>query len=150
MTRQSLSRIAEVVFDHVAADRAVFRAFDAKGERLFEAARGAPTETAERLVGRAIEIGRPLIVGDLRQDPLFADLELDGNGRGPRAVLSYPWSMGGRPAGIAFFARTGGGRPFEPDHLEFLTLALAPLIYLLRRNGGSAPPAQVSAAGPGL
>ena len=143
MTRQSLSRIAEVVFDHVAADRALFRAFDVKGEPVFEAARGAETEAAERLVGRALEIGRPLLVRDLTRDPLFADLELDGNGHGPRAVLAYPWSVGGRPAGIAFFARTAGERPFETDHLEFVTLALAPVIYLLKKNGGGGSPLAV-------
>ena len=148
MTHQFLSRIAEVVFDHVAADQAVFRAFDAKGEPIFEAARGvegapgtaaAAKEVGEALVGRALEIGRPVLVRDLRQEPLFADLELDGNGHRPRSVLSYPWTLRGRPAGIVLLARNGDGRPFDADNMEFLTLALAPVIYLLRKNGGGGP-----------
>src|SRR5512141_2371088 len=40
MTHQFLSRIAEVIFDQIEADRGVFRAFDAKGEPVFEAAMG--------------------------------------------------------------------------------------------------------------
>jgi len=148
MTHQLLSRTAEVVFDHVAADQAVFRAFDAKGNPVFEAAKGMGTapgpetdagEAGEALVGRALEIGRPVLVRDLRQEPLFADLEIDGNGHGPRSLLSYPWTLRGRPAGIVFLARNGGGRPFDSDNLEFLTLAMAPVIYLLKKNGGGGP-----------
>ena len=148
MTHQFLSRIAEVIFDHIAADQAVFRAFDAKGEPFFEAAKGvgevpgtaaAGKEIGEVLAGRALEIGRPVLVKDLRQDPLFADLEIDGNGHRPRSVLSYPWSLGGRPAGLVFLARNADGRPFDTDNMEFLTLALAPAIYLLRKNGGASP-----------
>ena len=140
MTRQCLSRIADVVFDHVPADEAVFRAFDPKGDPVFEAARGPATGAQERLIGRVLEIGRPVLVRDLGRDPLFADLELDGNGHGPHAVLAYPWTLRGRPAGILLLARNKSGRPFEPDHLEFLTLALAPAIYLLKRDGGAGRP----------
>jgi len=148
MTSQLLSRTAEVVFDHIAADQAVLRAFDARGNPVFEAARGmaiapgpeaAAGEAGEALVGRALEIGRPVLVRDLRQEPLFADLEIDGNGRRPRSVLSYPWTLRGRPAGIVFLARNGDGRPFDTDNLEFLTLAMAPVIYLLKKNGGGGP-----------
>ncbi|MCX6574155.1 MAG: sigma 54-interacting transcriptional regulator [Candidatus Aminicenantes bacterium] len=148
MTQQLLARMAEVVFDHVAADLAVFRTFDAKGNPVFETARegrGRPerTEAArqvdEALVGRGLEIGRPVLVRDLRHEPLFADLELDANGHRPRSVLSYPWTLRGRPAGIVFLARSGEGRPFDADNMEFLTLALAPVIYLLRKNGGGIP-----------
>ena len=148
MTRQFLSRIAEVVFDHVVADQAVFRAFDAKGDPFFEAVRGigvasgpaaAGNEVGEALVSRVLEIGRPVLVRDLRQEPLFADLELEGNGHRPRSVLSYPWTLRGRPAGIVFLARNGDGRPFDEDNMEFLTLALAPVIYLSRKNGGGGP-----------
>jgi hypothetical protein len=98
-----------------------------------EAAAG---DAGEALVGWALEIGRPVLVRDLRQEPLFADLEIDGNGRGPRSVLSYPWTLRGRPAGIVFLARNGDGRPFDTDNREFLTLAMAPVIYLLKKNGG--------------
>jgi len=140
--------MAEVVFDHVAADRAVFRAFDAKGNAVFDAGRNgagssveAPEAKAidEALVGRGLEIGRPVLVRDLRRDPLFADLELDGNGHRPRSVISYPWSQRGRPAGIVLLTRHGEGRAFESDSLEFLTLALAPVIFVLGRNGGGPP-----------
>jgi len=147
MTRQHMSRIAEVIFDQVAADHAVFRAFDARGEPVFEAAKGPRTETGERLVGRVLEIGRPVLVRDIGRDPLFADLELDGNGHGPRALLAYPWTTRGRQAGIVLLVRDGGSLPFEADHLEFLTLALAPVIYLLRKSGGAAEPAPVPAEG---
>ena len=148
MTHQFLSRIAEVIFDHVAADQAVFRAFDAKGDPVFEAAKGAEgapgtagisKEVGEALAGRALEIGRPVLVRDLRQDPLFADLEIDGNGRRPRSVLSYPWTLRGRPAGLVILTRNGDGRPFDTDDMEFLTLALAPVIYLLRQTSGGRP-----------
>jgi len=150
VTPQFLSRIAEVVFDHVAADMAVFRAFDARGDPAFEACRGvdgppapaaAVREAGEILVGRALEIGRPVLVPDLRREPLFADLEIDGDGGRPRSVLAYPWIVRGRPAGIVLLARRGGVRPFDADNMEFLTLALAPLLFLLRKNGGPAPPA---------
>lgn len=162
MTHQFLSRIAEVIFDHVAADQGVFRAYDVKGKLIFEAAIGgeeapgtaaARKEIGEILAGRALEIGRPVLVRDLRQDPLFADLEIDGNGLRPRSVLSYPWALGGRPAGLVLLARNGEGKPFDADNMEFLTLALAPVIYLLRKNGCGSPPEPeprlAGASGPG-
>jgi transcriptional regulator with AAA-type ATPase domain len=142
MTQQFLSRIAEVVFDHVAADRAAFRAFDDKGDPVFEAARakgGALAEIDETLIGRVLEIGRPVLARDLRREPLFADLELDGNGCGPQSLLAYPWNLRGRPAGLVLLARDGDGPPFDLDDLEFLTLALAPVIYLLSKNGAGSP-----------
>ncbi|HOW87007.1 MAG TPA: sigma-54-dependent Fis family transcriptional regulator [Candidatus Aminicenantes bacterium] len=149
VTPQFLSRVAEVVFDHVDADLGVFRAFDAKGEPAFEARRGfdgTPDEAGvqrdgEALAGRALEIGRPVLVPDLRREPLFADLEFDGDGRRPRSVLAYPWIVRGRPAGLVLLVRRGQVRPFDGDAMEFLTLALAPVLYLLRKNGGPAPPA---------
>jgi len=148
MTSQFLSRIAEVVFDHVAADQAVFRALDPRGDPIFEAARGidgasaagaAAKEVGEILAGRILEIGRPVLARDLGREPLFADLELDRNGHRPRSVLGYPWALRGRPAGVVFLARNGNGRPFETDDMEFLTLTMAPVIYLLRKNGGNGP-----------
>jgi two-component system response regulator HydG len=145
MTQELSARIAEIVLDEVAADRALFRVLGGAGERAFEATRGpagAPAGEAgslsgpdEAIVGRVLEIGRPLLVTDLAAEPLFADLELGANGH-PRSVLAYPWTSGGRPSGLAYFARTGHGRTFERDDLEFLTLALAPLLYRVRRNGG--------------
>ena len=149
MDHRFLPRIAEVVFDHVVSDLAVFRTFDAKGAPFFEAARGigrtsarsaAADTLSETLVGRVLEIGRPILARDLRREPLFADLELDGNWGLPRSVLAYPWSLRGRPAGIVFLARNGDGRPFDANNMEFLTLALAPAIYLLKTNGAAAPP----------
>jgi DNA-binding NtrC family response regulator len=145
-----LARVAEVVFEHVTADLALVRALDAQGAPVFEAQRGAEEASGpgriggavdETLVGRVLEIGRPVLTRDLRREPLFRDLELDGNGRGagPRSLLAYPWTVRGRPAGLLLLARHADRRPFEPDHLEFLTLALAPVIYLLRKNGAGAP-----------
>jgi DNA-binding NtrC family response regulator len=145
MTQQFLSRIAEVVFDHVAADRALFRALDGKGDRIFETSRGmegamdgngSGREVDEAVVGRVLEIGRPVLVRDVDAEPLFADLELDG-AKCPRSVLSYPWTHHGRPGGVVYLVRDGAGRPFDRDNLEFLTLAMAPFLYLLRRNGGA-------------
>jgi len=160
MTERFLARIAEIVFDEMTADRALFRVLDGKGDRAFEASRGigngqgaagASDGVDEAIAGRALEIGRPVLVADLDREPLFADLELSANGR-PRRVLSYPWTLRGRPAGLVYLARDGGGRPFDRGDLEFLTLTLAPLLFLLRRNGAGAsgepaalPPAPSSA-----
>jgi transcriptional regulator with AAA-type ATPase domain len=147
MTERLLARIAEIVFDEAAADRALFRVLDGRGGLAFEASRGAgagPGDAAaadEALVGRGLEIGRPVLVRDLRREPLFADLELGTNGTGPRSVLSYPWTAHGRPAGIVVLIRGAEGRPFDAHHMEFLTLALAPFIYLTRKIGGG-PPAE--------
>jgi len=145
MTHRLLARIAEIVFDEVAADRALFRVLDEKGDRAFEASRGiangpggAGTSPGvdETIAGRALEIGRPVLASDLADEPLFADLELGGNGH-PRSILSYPWTLRGRPSGLVYLARDGRGRPFDRGDLEFLTLALAPLLYLLRGNGAA-------------
>jgi DNA-binding NtrC family response regulator len=152
MTHRLLERIAEIVFDEIAADKALFRVLDGKGDRTFEASRGIDREPCEpgalagldeAIVGRALEIGRPIVVTSLIEEPLFADLELSGDGH-PRTVLSYPWTFRGRPAGLVFLARQDDGRPFGRDDLEFLTLTLAPLLYILRANGGRGPMASAA------
>ncbi len=148
MTERMLARIAEIVFDEVASDRALFRVLDARGDRAFEASRGLrngqgkagdAAAVDEAIAGRALEIGRPVLVADLDREPLFADLEIGRNGH-PRSVLSYPWMLRGRPAGLVYLAREGSGRPFGRADLEFLALSLAPLLFLLRRNGGGGQP----------
>jgi DNA-binding NtrC family response regulator len=146
MTHRLLSRIADIVFDEVAADRALFRVLDGKGDLAFEASRGLDAGPAEErdaaagideaIAGRALEVGRPILAGDVVKEPLFSDLELGGNGHA-RSVLSYPWSLRGRPAGLVYLARHGTARPFARADLEFLTLTLAPLLFLVRRNGAS-------------
>ena len=155
MTPRFLARIAEVVFDHVAADAALFRALDGRGDTFFEAAKGLDGPSArdgrpvgEALVGRALEIGRPVLVRDVLAEPLFADLEL-GSDRKGRGLLSYPWTAGSRPGGIVLLARDAAGRPFDRDDLEFLALTLAPVLYLQRRNGNgrSAPGPAAAPAG---
>jgi len=154
MTHQFLSRIADVLFDQVAADQALFRALDGKGNRIFEASRGlagseraggAGRDVDEAVVGRVLEIGRPVLARDLLSEPLFADLELDGNGH-PRSVLSYPWNLRGRPGGVVLLARNGVDRPFDREDMEFLTLVMAPVLYLLRKNGDGG--AKACAPGP--
>jgi DNA-binding NtrC family response regulator len=160
MTQRFLARIADIVLDEVAADRALFRVLGGTADRAFEASRGLDAgpggeagaspdaEADEAIVGRALEIGRPILVSDLAKEPLFADLELGGNGH-PRSILAYPWTSRGRPAGLVYLARNGHGRPFDRNDLEFLTLTLAPLLYRLRRNGGPDPnePAPLPAEG---
>ncbi|MBP7706396.1 MAG: sigma 54-interacting transcriptional regulator [Candidatus Aminicenantes bacterium] len=155
MTPRFLARIAEVVFDHVPADAALFRALDGRGDTLFEAAKGFDGPPAgggrlvdEALVGRALEIGRPVLVRDALDEPLFADLELEGDGR-RFGLLSYPWTAGSRSGGIVLLAREGEGRPFDRDDLEFLALTLAPVLYLQRRNGNGRPAPGPAAAAAG-
>jgi Nif-specific regulatory protein len=146
MDQRFVARIAEFVLDEVAADRALFRVLGGAGDRAFEASRGldggpggmpGPLPDAdEAIAGRALEIGRPVVVSDVAREPLFADLELGANGH-TRSVLAYPWSLGGRPAGLVYLARNGRGRPFERSDLEFMTLSLAPLLFRLRANGNA-------------
>jgi len=147
MTHHLLSRLAEAIFEQIAADRALLRTLDGKGSRLFETSKGmegtngggrAGCGADEMIVRRVLEMGRPVLIPDLGSEPLFADLELDGNGP-PRSVLSYPWTLDGRPAGVAYLARDGAGRPFTRENMEFLTLALAPALFLLRGKGNRGP-----------
>jgi len=147
MTYHLLSRLAEAIFEQIGADRALLRTLDGKGSRVFETSKGMEETSGggpagcgadETIIRRVLEMGRPVLVMDLASEPLFADLELDGNGT-PRSVLSYPWTLNGRPAGLAYLARDGAGRPFTRANMEFLTLALAPALFLLRGNGNRNP-----------
>ena len=147
MAHRFLSRLAEAIFDQVPSDQALFRTLDGKGNRVFETSKGmdktsgggGPTrDSDETIVRRVLEMGRPVLVTDLAAEPLFADLELDGNGH-PRSVLAYSWTLQGLPAGVAYLARNGVGRPFTRENMEFLTLAMSPVLYLLRGNENRGP-----------
>ena len=147
MAHRFLSRLAEAIFGQVPSDQALFRTLDGKGNRVFETSKGmdktsgggGPTrDSDETIVRRVLEMGRPVLVTDLAAEPLFADLELDGNGH-PRSVLAYSWTLQGLPAGVAYLARNGVGRPFTRENMEFLTLAMSPVLYLLRGNENRGP-----------
>jgi DNA-binding NtrC family response regulator len=147
MAHRFLSRLAEAIFDQVPSDQALFRTLDGKGNRVFEASRGMAgtnggggpvRDSNESIVRRVLEMGRPVLVRDIASEPLFADLELDGNGH-PRSLLAYPWTLQGFPAGVAYLARNGAGRPFTREDMEFLTLAMSPVLYLMRGNGSRSP-----------
>ncbi len=155
MAHRFLSRLAEAIFDHIPSDQALFRTLDGKGNRVFETSRGMDgtnggggpvRETDETIVRRVLEINRPVLVTDLASERLFADLELAGDGH-PRSLLAYPWTLQGFPAGVAYLARNGAGRPFTRENMEFLTLALSPALYLMRGNGSRGP--EGGAPGPG-
>ncbi len=155
MTQQHLSRLADVVFDQVPSDRALFRTLDGKGDPVFETSRGlrgtnggekTKGDPDETIIGRILEAGRSVLARDISTEPLFADLELGQTGD-PRSVLAYPWSLGGRPTGIVYLARTGTGRPFTRENLEFVTLALAPVLYLMRGNGRGGPEGEAAVPG---
>src|SRR4030042_2530181 len=128
MAHRFLSRLAEAIFDQIPSDRAVFRALDGKGNRVFETSRGMDgmnggggpiREADETLVRRVLEINRPVLVTDLASEPLFADLELSRDGH-PRSLLAYPWTLQGLPAGVAYLARNAAGRPFTRENMEVL------------------------------
>jgi transcriptional regulator with AAA-type ATPase domain len=151
MAQRFLSRLAEAIFDQVPSDQALFRTLDGKGNKVFEITRGMDgtnggggpiRDTDEAIVRRVLEMSRPVLVTDLASEPLFADLELDGNGH-PRSLLAYPWTLRGLPSGVVYLARNGAGRPFTRENMEFLTLAISPVLYLLRGNGSRGPEGDV-------
>jgi transcriptional regulator with AAA-type ATPase domain len=155
MAHRFLSRLAEAIFDQIPSDQALFRTLDGKGNRVFEASRGMAgtnggggpiRDSNESIVRRVLEMSRPVLVTDLASEPLFADLELDGNGH-PRSLLAYPWTLQGFPAGVAYLARNGAGRPFIREDMEFLTLAMSPVLYLIRGNGSRGPEGGVPVPG---
>ena len=147
MAHRFLSRLAEAIFEQIPSDQALFRTLDGKGNRVFETSKGMDgtnggggpiRDTDETIVRRVLEMGRPVLVTDLASEPLFADLELDGNGH-PRSLLAYPWTLRGLPGGVVYLARNGAGRPFTRENMEFLTLAMSPVLYLMRGNGSRGP-----------
>ena len=144
---QTLNRVAEIVLAEVPSDRTLFRVLDPNGGPAAEVTRGmagendrpAPGNGADlAIVRRVIEFGRPALVPDLASAPEFADLEPVGPGW-PASVLAYPWASDGRPCGVAYMARDRARPPFNRDDLEFLTISLAPVLYLLKKNGNGGP-----------
>ncbi|MCK7478543.1 MAG: hypothetical protein M0C28_15005 [Candidatus Moduliflexus flocculans] len=91
------------------------------GLRGFEGNGGRPAEEApgrefdEVLVGRALEMGRPLLVRDLLTDPLFADLELDGDGRRRAASWPIPGPSAAGPPVSPCSPATPPARPFDRE-----------------------------------
>ncbi|MCX6572154.1 MAG: sigma-54-dependent Fis family transcriptional regulator [Candidatus Aminicenantes bacterium] len=147
MANRFLSRLAEIIFDQVPSDQALFRTLDGNGNKVFETSKGMDgtnggggpiRETDETIVRRVLEMGRPVLVTDLASEPLFADLELDGSCH-PRSLLAYPWTLQGLPAGVAYLARNGDGCPFTRENMEFLTLVMSPVLYFLRGKGSRGP-----------
>jgi DNA-binding NtrC family response regulator len=142
-TLRALNRVADLVLAEVPSDRALFRVLGPDGETEAEVARGLDGANGGRdhkgeadlaIAGRVLEFGRPALVLDLAADPEFADLDPGGDGW-PASVLSYPWATEGRPAGIAYLARDDARPAFTKQDLEFLTISLAPVLFLLKKNG---------------
>jgi GAF domain-containing protein len=75
--------------------------------------------------GRVISEGKAIIVADSNDEHFKADInEEDPFGVlfAPPSILSVPLMVKGRVAGALTISGGCNGRPFNDDHLEFLTM----------------------------
>jgi two-component system cell cycle response regulator len=160
-TRQLVEILNEVTADLTAAEiyrvlaRRVARALDV---RHCSIVLGEPGETTGTIVAAfddptvtdlqvqierypelatALRLGRPVLVGDVLQDPMFADVrELWRNeGRTPpvRSVLVIPFTLDRRRVGLFFLRTERGERVLTDEDASFAEVVIKAAVAAIRR-----------------
>jgi two-component system cell cycle response regulator len=160
-TRQLVEILNEVTADLTAAEiyrvlaRRVARALDLRHCSIVLAAPGEPTGTVvaafddpsvtdlqvriERYpeLSEALRLGRPVLVGDVLQDPMFADVrELwRSEGRTPpvRSVLVIPFTLDRRRVGLFFLRTERGERLLSEEDASFAEVVIKGAVAAIRR-----------------
>jgi len=160
-TRQLVEILNEVTADLTAAEiyrvlaRRVARALDVRHCSIVLGAPGEPTGTLvaafddptvsdlqvqiERYpeLATALRQGRPVLVGDVLQDPMFADVrELwRSEGRTPpvRSVLVIPFTLDRRRVGLFFLRTERGERVLTDEDASFAEVVIKAAVAAIRR-----------------
>lgn len=86
---------------------------------------------------RALQTGRPVLVGDVMHDPMFADVrELwKREGRTPpvRSVLTIPFTLDRRRAGVFFLRTERGERTLSAEDADFAEIVIRAAVAAIRR-----------------
>lgn len=88
-------------------------------------------------IGAALDSGRPVLIEDLRTNPLYArvrDAWLAGDIRvAIRSVIALPFSLDGAQAGVFFLRRTGDEPPLTQEDVEFADTVIKAAVATIHR-----------------
>ncbi|HJQ21716.1 MAG TPA: diguanylate cyclase [Gemmatimonadaceae bacterium] len=160
-TRQLVEILNEVTADLTAAEiyrilaRRVARALDLRHCSVVLAAPGESTGTVVAAfddpsitdlqvqidrypeLAAALRSGRPVLVADVLQDPMFADVrelwKREGRTAPVRSVLAIPFSLDRRRSGIFFLRTERGERVLTGEDGEFTEVVIRAAVAAIRR-----------------
>jgi two-component system cell cycle response regulator len=85
----------------------------------------------------ALKTGRPVLVGDVLQDPMFADArelwKREGRTAPVRSVLTIPFALERRRGGVFFLRTERGERTLTADDAEFAEVVIRAAVAAIRR-----------------
>lgn len=127
---QVMRRIVKQVGELMATDSCSILLFDLeKGNCFVVASKGHPDVDMLAVdlaqypeVRRALETREPVVIDDVKNDPLVAGVREILLEKGYRSLLVVPLLFGREVIG-ALFVRCRAGRPFAPDELRFCAVA---------------------------
>ncbi|HMC55492.1 MAG TPA: diguanylate cyclase [Gemmatimonadaceae bacterium] len=160
-TRQLVEILNEVTADLTAAEiyrvlaRRVARALDLRHCSIVLAAPGEPTGTIVAAfddptvtdlqvqidrypeLAEALRVGRPVLVGDVLEDPMFTDVRVlwRTEGRTPpvRSVLVIPFALDRRRVGLFFLRTERGERLLTDEDASFADVVIKAAVAAIRR-----------------
>jgi two-component system cell cycle response regulator len=88
-------------------------------------------------IQRALETGRPVLVDDLRTDPLYDGIRDEWEAHGivvpVASVIALPFTLDRAQAGVFFLRRMSGEPPLGADDLEFADSVIKAAVAALQR-----------------
>ncbi|HKG90664.1 MAG TPA: diguanylate cyclase [Gemmatimonadaceae bacterium] len=85
----------------------------------------------------ALDHGRPVLIGDLRTSPLYADIrekwKVEGIAVSIRSVIALPFTLDRMQAGVFFLRRTGDEPPLTQEDVEFADAVIKAAVSSIQR-----------------
>jgi two-component system, cell cycle response regulator len=85
----------------------------------------------------ALDHGRPVLIGDLRTSPLYADIrekwKVEGISVAIRSVIALPFTLDRMQAGVFFLRRTGDEPPLTQEDVEFADAVIKAAVSSIQR-----------------
>ncbi|HVT40194.1 MAG TPA: diguanylate cyclase [Gemmatimonadaceae bacterium] len=88
-------------------------------------------------IQRALALGRPVLVEDLRSHPLFAEVReqwrVNGTQVLSRSVITLPFLLGDMPSGVFFLRRRADEPPLATEDVEFADTVIKAAVAAIHR-----------------
>lgn len=129
-----LQKLTETATEHLQATRGYLLLLDKSATKLnIKVCNGIDPistskfwlERGKGVSGQVVSSGKPIIIGNTSDEKwLFAIMEEDSEGvmLAPPSILSVPLNVKGRVAGALTISGGCNGKPFNDEHLEFLSM----------------------------
>jgi len=129
-----LLKILDLIMEEIPSKRVTALLVDENNQVVFRESRPITPIESDKLnleiVKRGIKTKNPVVIEDLRADPLFKK-EIMNNPQNMGSILCVPFNIEGKASGALYLERNDDFSPFSNQNLELLIAFLKPICLIL-------------------